>query len=144
MNRAIYLDCDGTWIDLYGVDGWLDDLINSRPRPYIEAKPLVNLSLLARTLNQLQKQGYTINIITWTSKNSTEEYHNIVAQAKLNWLKKHIKSVHWNNIYILKYGTPKSSCGNGILFDDEEKNRQEWNGIAYDEKNLIKTLRGML
>ena len=144
MNKAIYLDCDGTWIDLYGVEGWLDDLVNNRPRPYIEAKPLVNLSLLARTLNQLQKQGYTINIITWTSKNSTEEYHNIVTQAKLEWLQKHIKSVHWDNIYILKYGTPKSSCGNGILFDDEEKNRQEWNGIAYDEKNLIKVLRGML
>lgn len=140
----IYLDCDGTWIDLYGVENWLDDLINERVRPYVEAKPLVNLSLLARILNKLQANGYTINIITWTSKNSTEQYHNAVAQAKIEWLKKHMKSVHWDNIYILHYGTPKSSCGYGILFDDEEKNRQEWNGIAYDEKNLIQVLHGML
>ena len=140
----IYLDCDGTWIDLYGVENWLDDLIHERVRPYVEAKPLVNLSLLARTLNKLQANGYTINIITWTSKNSTEQYHNAVAQAKIEWLKKHMKSVHWDNIYILHYGTPKSSCGYGILFDDEEKNRQEWNGVAYDEKNLIQILRGML
>ena len=68
----------------------------------------------------------------------------MVKQAKLKWLKKHLNSVHWNNIHILKYGTPKSSCGNGILFDDEEKNRTNWNGIAYDEKNLLEKLKGML
>lgn len=141
MTKAIYLDCDGTWIDLYGVDNWLNDLINENVRPYQEAKPLVNLSLLARTLNSLQKKGYSINIISWTSKNSSEEYHNAVKEAKIKWLKKHIPSVKWNNIYIIKYGTPKSTCGNGILFDDEQRNRDEWNGYSFSEKNLIKKLR---
>lgn len=141
MTKAIYLDCDGTWIDLYGVDNWLNDLINENVRPYQEAKPLVNLSLLARTLNNLQKKGYSINIISWTSKNSSEEYHNAVKEAKIKWLKKHIPSVKWNNIYIIKYGTPKSTCGNGILFDDEQRNRDEWKGYSFSEKNLIKKLR---
>ena len=144
MERKIWFDCDGTFIDLYGVNGWLEDLINCNPRPYLIAKPLVNLSAFARILNNLQKRGHEINIITWTSKNSTTEYHEVVKQAKLKWLKKHLSSVHWNNIYILKYGTPKSSCGNGILFDDEEKNRIDWNGIAYDEKNLLEKLKGIL
>ncbi len=141
MTKAIYLDCDGTWIDLYGVDNWLNDLRNENVRPYQEAKPLVNLSLLARTLNSLQKKGYSINIISWTSKNSTEEYHNAVKEAKIKWLKKHIPSVKWNNIYIIKYGTPKSTCGNGILFDDEQRNRDEWKGYSFSEKNLIRKLR---
>jgi hypothetical protein len=144
LERKIWFDCDGTFIDLYGVNGWLEDLINYNPRPYLVAKPLVNLSVFARLLNNLQKRGYEVNIITWTSKNSTVEYHEAVKQAKLKWLKKHLSSVHWNNIYILKYGTPKSSCGNGILFDDEEKNRIDWNGIAYDEKNLLEKLKGIL
>lgn len=144
MNKRIWFDCDGTFIDLYGVNGWLEDLINYNPRPYLIAKPLVNLSIFARLLNNLQKKGYEVNIITWTAKNSTVEYHEAVKRAKLKWLKKHLSSVHWNNIYILKYGTPKSSCGNGILFDDEEKNRIDWNGIAYDEKNLLEKLKGIL
>lgn len=142
--KKINLDCDGTWIDLYGVEGWLEDLINENPRPYQEAKPLVNLSHLARVLNQLQKKGYELNIISWTSKNSSLAYHKVVCEAKKEWLKKHIPSVKWDNIYLLPYGTPKQSVSEGILFDDEEKNRQAWNGISYTEKNLIATLKTLL
>jgi hypothetical protein len=39
------------------------------------------------------------------------------------------------------YGTPKQNFGTGILFDDEQKNRESWNGKAFDEKNIIKVLR---
>ena len=39
----IYFDCDGTWIDLYGVTNWLEDIINHNVRPYVEAKPLIHL-----------------------------------------------------------------------------------------------------
>jgi hypothetical protein len=55
-------------------------------------------------------------------------------------------SVIWNEIKIVKYGIPKSSVvnmQNGILFDDEEKNRMEWNGIAYDVHNIIETLKAV-
>ena len=31
-----------------------------------------------------------------------------------------------------------------LLFDDEEKNRLEWDGISYSEKNLIKVMRSFL
>ena len=66
---------------------------------------------------------------------------------KLEWFKKHLPSVCFDEIHIIEYGTPKSSCSNSledILFDDEDKNRKEWHGKAYDEKNLIKTLRSFL
>ena len=71
---TIWFDMDGTIADLYGVDGWLEDLINQNPRPYIEAKPLLNLSLLARRLNKLQKKGYKIGIISWLSKKDDIDY----------------------------------------------------------------------
>ena len=43
-EKWIWFDCDGTWIDLYGVEGWLDMLINKDTTPYAIAKPLVNLT----------------------------------------------------------------------------------------------------
>ena len=50
--------------------------------------------------------------------------------AKLDWLKKHLKSVTWDEIEIIPYGFPKSKAvryaSEGILFDDEEPNRKEW------------------
>ena len=144
-KKIINLDCDGTWIDLYGVNGWLADLRSHKTRPYDEAKPLVNLSHLARVLNILQKSGWEINIISWTSKDPSLDYHRAVINAKIKWLKKHIPSVKWNNIYIIPYGTPKSSVSTGFLFDDEENNRIEW-GIenSFNEKNLIQNLKKLI
>lgn len=143
MEKKIYFDCDGTWIDLYGVNGWLDDLINYRARPYMEAKPLINLATFARLIHKLQAKGYRVGIITWLSKDSTAEFDKAVTTAKLDWLKKHIPSVTWDEIHIIPYGTPKSKYGdkNAILFDDEKPNRDNWNGIAYDEKNILETLK---
>ena len=63
MNKAIFFDMDGTIADLYGVDGWLADLRAERVRPYAEARPLVNLSRLARRLNRLAAAGYSVNIL---------------------------------------------------------------------------------
>ena len=137
---VINFDMDGTIADLYGVNGWLNDLTNSNPRPYIIAKPLVNMSVLARKLNQLINKGYRVNIISWLSKCGTPEYDELVTNAKLNWLKKHLKSVKFNNIHIVPYGTPKHTLENGILFDDEKGNRDNWIGKAYDVDDIIGVL----
>ena len=144
MTKTINLDCDGTWIDLYGVDGWLDDLQRQSVRPYIEAKPLVNLSALARVLNHLQREGWKINIISWTSKSGGIDFHNAVVAAKKAWLAQHIPSVKWDNIFIVPYGTPKQTLADGFLFDDESHNREAWGDGAYSEVNLINTLRSLL
>ena len=57
MEKAIYFDMDGTIADLYGVDGWLDDLMNESTRPYAAAAPLLNMQQLARSLLQSGTSG---------------------------------------------------------------------------------------
>lgn len=142
-EKIINFDMDGTIADLYGVDDWLNDLINGDTRPYDIAKPLVNMSALARVLNGLQKKGYIINIISWTSKNGTVEYNERVKVAKLKWLAKHLKSVKFNNVYIVPYGTPKHEISSGILFDDEKPNRDKWGVGAYDVNDMLRVLRAV-
>jgi len=145
--KEIWFDCDGTWIDLYGVDNWLEYLINEDPFPYIAAKPLVNLSAMAKAIHKLQRNGYKVGIISWLSKNASEEYDNAVTMAKMNWFAKHMPSVIFDEIHIVKYGTPKqifANNENSILFDDEEKNRIEWTGKAFDEKNLVQVLNSLI
>ena len=143
MAKAIWFDMDGTIADLYGVDEWLPKLRAYDPTPYAMAKPLVRMASLARVLNRLQKQGYQIGIVSWLSKTSTAEYDEAVAMAKREWLKKHLASVKFDHIDIIAHGTPKQAGRSGILFDDEAKNRTEWNGEAYDEKNIIEILKAL-
>lgn len=139
--RQINFDMDGTIANLYGVEGWLEYIIDKDETPYVEAKPLVNLSALARVLNRLQRNGYELNIISWLAKNSDDVYDEKVILAKKNWLAKHMPSVKWNNVNIVTYGTPKQNLGQGILFDDEKPNRDNWNGTAYDVDNIVGTLK---
>lgn len=141
--KKIYFDMDGTIANLYGVDGWLEYLINRDTTPYEKALPMINFSYLARLIHRLQNEGYAIGIISWTAKNSTNEYNARIAEAKKRWLKKHLPSVHFDEIHIVEYGTPKSTCGNGILFDDEEQNRIEWNGTAYNVDRILEVLQNL-
>ena len=147
MNKAIYFDMDGTIANLYEQEDWLDRLIAKDESPYANATVLVNMSLLAKYLNRLQKQGYTIGIVSWLAKSSTKDYDKRVIKAKTEWLAKHLKSVRFDEINIVAYGTPKSTVVNivnGILFDDEEPNRKEWKGKAYDETDIIGVLKALL
>lgn len=144
MKTTIFFDMDGTIADLYGVENWLDYLINADALPYEIAKPLVRLSALARILNRLQKQGYKIGVISWLAKNSDTVYDEKVTKAKRKWLKKHLASVVFDEIHIVKYGTPKQTFANtknDILFDDEERNRINWTGKAYDVTEILATLK---
>lgn len=146
MTATIFFDMDGTIADLYGVENWLDYLIASDTLPYEIAKPLVKLNSLARVLNRLQRNGYRIGVISWLSKSGTDDYNNAVTETKKNWLKKHLSSVNFDEIHIVKYGTPKqmfAKTENDILFDDEEKNRKNWTGKAFDVNAIIEILKGM-
>lgn len=145
MIKAIYFDLDGTIADLYGVEGWLDDLIAENTRPYAEAKPLLNLSLLARYIHKAQRMGYIVGIISWLSKSGSPEYNKAVTEVKREWLKKHLPSVEWDEIHIVEYGTPKSTCRTcqGILFDDEERNLKEWGAGAVIASSLLEVLRNL-
>ena len=143
---TINLDIDGTIYDLYGVKDWLEMLLAEDTTTYEIGKPLVRLATLARLLNKLQRNGYNLAIISWLSKGGSADYNTRVTKAKLDWLKKHLPSVTWDRITIIEYGTPKENyCENplDILFDDEEKNRKNWTGIAYDMNDILGVLKAL-
>lgn len=143
---TIYFDMDGTLADLYSVENWLPRLRAYDPTPYTEAAPLLRLNTLARRLNTLRRKGYEIGIISWLSKDPDPAYGTQVMAAKYGWLEKHLPSVYFDEIRIVPYGIPKSKVINdpsGILFDDEEQNRIEWEnagGTAYDVNNIMEIL----
>ena len=146
-EKAIYFDMDGTIANLYAVENWLPMLRAYNPAPYEQAKVMVNMSQLARVLNKLQKQGWHIGIVSWLSKCPQPAYDLLVVNAKYEWLHKHLKSVRFDEIKIVAHGTPKSQVvlyGGGILFDDEQGNRNEWQGQAYDEKNILEILKNLV
>lgn len=141
MNTDICFDLDGTIVNLYGEPNWLKDILSAKTKPYRNAKPLVNMRKLGKELNRLQTQGYNLKVISWSCKGCTNDFHAKTTQTKKQWLKKHLSAVKWNDIIIVPYNTPKHQFGQGILFDDEPQNRTEWQGIAYDETNVIYQLQ---
>lgn len=146
LNITINFDMDGTLCGMYDVEGWLEMLEAEDTTPYMVAKPLIRLATLARTLNALQRNGYDLAIVSWLSKHGTEAYDMAVTEAKLNWLAKHMPSVHWDAIHIVPYGTPKQNfCDSplDILFDDEELNRNNWTGRAYGVNDIMGVLRNI-
>ena len=137
----VWFDMDGTIANLYAVEGWLDSLRAFNAKPYEKAKPMVNMSALARQLNRLQAKGIEIGIISWMSKESNLLYDMQVERAKRAWLAKHLPSVEWDNIKIVPYGTPKHEvCGGGVLFDDEERNRNAWGDMAFEPSRISEIL----
>lgn len=145
MKKEIWFDMDGTIANFYGVENWLQYLLAENVYPYEVAKPLYNCSLLARYLNRLQAQGWKIGIISWTAKTGSDLYNGQIALTKMCWLHKHLKSVKWDAIRIVKYGTNKyKECGGGILFDDEENNRKAWPDQAYMPDDIFSVLSGLL
>lgn len=147
MKGTIWFDMDGTIANLYAVTDWLPKLRSSDPSPYAEAETLLNMAHLARLLHKVQGLGYAIGIISWTSKGGSESYNNAVKDAKLNWLNQHLRSVKFNTIHIVPYGTPKDSfrrTSNDILFDDEERHREAWMGESHNPTEIISILKGLI
>ena len=140
----IWFDMDGTIADLYGVADWLPMLIARETRPYEIARGIGNLALIARLLNKVQKNGHEIGIISWTAKVEDPAYDKRVENAKREWLHKHLPSVTWNEIKVVKYGTDKGTAtGGGILFDDEEPNRKAWGEGAHTPAEIVEVLKAL-
>ena len=143
---TIWFDMDGNIASLYSVENWLPMLRAFDPTPYAMAKPMLNMSLLARYLNKARAKGYRVGVISWGSKISTPAYDAAVTAAKIAWLKTHLPSVVWDEIHVVPYGTPKQNfknTPNDILFDDEKPNREAWGEYAYDENHIIPILKAL-
>ena len=147
MNEIrIYLDMDGTFANLYAVEGWLEMLQAQDPTPYAKAKPMVHMPTMARQINALRTLGVKVGVISWLSKTATAEYNAEVEKVKRKWLAKHLPSVKFDEIHIVPYGTPKYTVADmvGILVDDEERNRKEWvqnGGVAVKEQYLLELFK---
>lgn len=141
----IWFDMDGTIADLYGVNGWLEMLTAKDATPYAIAKPLVNLSALARLMHKAQRNGFEICIVSALAKNSTADYDEKVKTAKMGWLKKHLASVDFDEIRFVPYTFTKNdvNSGNDILFDDEDRHLTTWTGKAVHASEILSTLRAI-
>ena len=127
--KVLVFDMDGTIADLYGVQGWLEDLRNENPRPYEMAKPMYDMETLGYILEILKAQGWKVVVTSWLAKESTREYDEMVRRAKREWLERYQFPV--DEIHLVKYGTTKANCtrklgGYQILVDDNETVRKGW------------------
>ena len=149
MTKALVFDMDGTIADLYGVQGWLEDLRNENPKPYINAKPLYDMVVLGSILEMFKMQGWKIIVTSWLSKESTKEYDKMVRQAKREWLAKY--NFPFDEIHLVAYGTTKANCtrkngGYQVLVDDNAEVRKGWhlgNTINANE-NILEELKKLL
>lgn len=142
---TIWLDMDGTIADLYGVENWLPKLEAQDETPYAIAKPLVRMATLARLLNNRQRDGFKICVISALSKDSTAEYDKRVMNAKREWLARHLASVKFDEIRFVPYAYAKNNAnsGNDILFDDEVRHLNAWTGTAIPAAHLLDGLKAL-
>ena len=152
IRKSINWDMDGTIANLYSVPDWLKKLRAEDPSPYLEADPMCDMKKLAEVLNLLKSAGWEINVITWLSMNSSEEYKDAVREAKLAWLNK------WGFVYDhfhgVQYGATKAdsirrSLANNEtawLIDDNEKVRNGWNlGVTINaNENIIEEIKKII
>lgn len=144
MKKTLWFDMDGT----------LADTLRARPfwtlsdEEWVEtvrtARGMVNLSALARLLRKAQRNGYEVGIVSWLPKSETLREETV--NAKREWLARHLPSVKWDAVDIIRNGAPKWEGREGFLFDDNKKNRHDWNkhngeGTAYNYDEILGVLR---
>lgn len=128
-QKTLVFDMDGTLVDLYGVQGWLEDLSAHNPRPYILAQPMYDMEVLNAVLLALKANGWRIAVTSWLAKESTKEYDRMVRDAKLACLD--ALNFPYDEVHLVKYGTTKANCtrhlgGYQILVDDNTAVRKGW------------------
>lgn len=150
MKKMICFDMDGTIADLYGVDNWHSKLRSEDASPYAEAAPMCDMEKVNDVLRMLQAAGWEIRVITWLSKNSSEEYKDAVRAAKRAWLEK------WGFVYDhfhgVQYGATKADSVRGkadyaILIDDSDKVRNGWHlgpAVNPTENDILSFLLGLV
>ena len=149
VEKAIVFDMDGTLVNLYSVSEWLEKLRSYDATPYSAAKPIYSAEELVPLITELKDRGFRIIITSWLSKESTKEYDSAVRKAKKEWLAKY--GFPYDEIHLVKYGTPKTKCSRGkakyqILVDDNAEVRSKWTlGATIDaNENIVPMLKALL
>ena len=151
MAKTIYFDLDGTLFDLYGEENWLEKLLSETKGLFQNLKTIFPKEEIHNVLNLLKENGYQLEVITWTPKNVSEKYIQIVEKEK----ELSLKEFHqFSKIHYLRYGTPKQKAlikrtKEMILVDDNLEVIQNWDtpkqrkSILADE-NLIENLLALV
>ena len=153
MIKELCFDLDGTLVDLYGVEDWLDKIRAYDPTPYQTAEPLVDMAELTCLLRSLQNCGIRVSVITWLSKEPNKQYDDEVRKAKRAWLKSY--GFPFDTLRCVAYGTPKHKIEaarladdeEALIFDDDARVRRDWNlGGAIDPTttNILDVLKEIL
>ena len=149
MNKTLVFDMDGTLVDLYGVENWLEDLRNFKARPYQLAQPMYDKDLLNTILLALKSCGWRIVVTSWLSKESNPQYDTVVRLAKRLSLER--MEFPADEIHLVKYGTTKANGtrhlgGYQVLVDDNEDVRKGWTlgGTINANENIIPMLLDLL
>lgn len=150
MVKMICFDMDGTIADLYGVDNWLAKLRAEDASAYTEAVAMWDMEELNSVLRALQNKGIEIRVITWLSKDSSEEFKIATRKAKREWLEK--VNFPFDKFHGIQYGATKAdsirnslaSNETAILIDDNDKVRNGWSlgkTINPTTENIIEVLK---
>jgi phosphoglycolate phosphatase-like HAD superfamily hydrolase len=151
--KMICFDMDGTIADLYKVEDWLKKLREEDSTPYTDAYPMWNMKELADVLKKLQAHNIEIRVVTWLSKDSTQEYKKAVRKAKREWLDSY--GFPYDNFHGIQYGRTKADAirnylneeEEAILIDDNEDVRNGWTkGRTIDPTscNIIEILENLI
>lgn len=130
MAKKIFFDMDGTIADLYNEENWLSRLQNEQKGLFRNLKPIHDKDKLTKIFNDLVELGFEIEVITWTPKNVSQDYIEIVEQEKKEWIQEHFPII--KNIHCLNYGIPKQKAKYKkakleILVDDNLEVVEMWN-----------------
>lgn len=143
---TIYLDMDGTFYNLYGIENWLADLLSESKDIFTKGKALYNLDELKETLENVSSR-YELGIITWTPKECRKTYIGNTAKQKYKWLRENDLMKYFSKIVMVRYGKEKYKYmkENDILIDDDMKNittakENNRKAIHTDGTDLIKIL----
>ena len=150
MVKMICFDMDGTIADLYRVNNWLAKLDAEDASAYTEAVAMWDMEELNSVLRALQNRGIEIRVVTWLSKNSSEEFKTATRKAKREWLEK--VGFPFDKFHGIQYGATKADSvrnslatnETAILIDDNDKVRNGWSlgeTINPTTENIIEALK---
>jgi 5'(3')-deoxyribonucleotidase len=129
LAKKIFFDMDGTIADLYNANNWLENLRNENNGLFANLMPIHNMKIMNKILENMVKNGWQIEVITWLPMNASKEYQVQCTKEKIEWLARYMPIV--SKVHAVPYGTPKHQVGYKkgrieILIDDNEDIIKEW------------------
>lgn len=140
---VLNFDLDGTLVDTYSVNNWLGMIKAESIELFKIAEPMRKSSYA--WIQRYSEAGGAVNIITKTPAGASREYAERVARAKMAWIEEHLK-IKFDNVFIIDYYAHKNEYSKGLLFDDSEAERADWqkSGLALKPEQITKTIKTLL